>query len=943
MRSTPFFFLFFSFLALSFSAAHATDYVSAGSGLWSTTTTWTPNGNPNSGDNVTILATHTVSTTNTGRNVNNIIVNGTLRQINVTTVYGNMTINGTMNRNNSNLTIRGDFTFNGTLTGTGGRIIFSTNAKNINGNGTISGGPAAGEWQFQVNTSIASSLTISKAGIFTVNSGVTVTNNANITLTDNTVNLSAADAVWTNASNSSLSVSRTFAGSGILNASSSGNTITYLYFASAPTCTLKVPSTSTYHNLTVRNGGTKFIPNDLYINGDFTIGSTGTITTLNMNGKNLTIKGNLTTAGTTPAVNGNTGTVTFDGSAAQTISGTISSFPFTNITVNNPNGVSSSVPMTISGATTLEDGTLSSSSIVTFNGSLAQSINGTSGSLMTKDFTLSNANGLTTNLPVAVSGTMTLTSGRFYVNSDLDFNGTSAQVITGGSGDIYCMATGHVMTTNSTSVTTSRPITIDGGTISVLAGTLATGSVKINLLSYAGVSGRIGDCTGGTITGNQWFIERYIPSSDTGWQDISCPINGANISSWDSSLYMSLSSSCPDGMAQSWQSVYYWDASAQDWVAVSSCSEPLSSGRGFEIWLATTTTSFTEDTIRTIGTPKFGPVSVSIGSANGEVALVGNPYASPIDWTYLATNNSNVKNYFSIFDETTHNYESWDCTGGPCAPTGGKLAGSEIPAYQGFWVENLTGTSTFNFAESDKVATTTEILKAVKPAEIDIIRMRLYSDDRPHQHNSMIRFVDGYSESYDQTGDIRYRKSRDASAPSLTLQTSDNQLLSVGYYPVSASELHIPIQASVAVPGSYHIDFRNINLVKSYDCLILEDEQTGQRISLDGNFTYNFTAKKEKDFIKHFILRCYKHVSDCGIQNHNSTLKILPYETGVKIASDHTGAASATLLNILGQPLQKIQLADGQTEFYFDIHSGHGIYFISITTEEGISTRKFVY
>ncbi|NCT22254.1 hypothetical protein GW781_14015, partial [bacterium] len=109
-----------------------------------------------------------------------------------------------------------------------------------------------------------------------------------------------------------------------------------------------------YNNLTI-TGSTQTktwtLGADRTVNGNVTINASAPLTL--SGAQNVTVKGNWSNSGTfTPG----TGTVTFNGSSAQTIGGT-SATTFNNLTVNNASGVSlSSVDATMNGTLTFTAG-----------------------------------------------------------------------------------------------------------------------------------------------------------------------------------------------------------------------------------------------------------------------------------------------------------------------------------------------------------------------------------------------------------------------------------------------------------------------------------------------------------------------------------------------------------------------------------------------------------
>ena len=194
-----------------------------------------------------------------------------------------------------------DFTINGTLSGTtSGSVQFSTNAKTISGTGSVTTG-APCIFNAGASTTIAAGVAISKGSYFRVATGVTVTNNGSITSTNNTLDL-VGTGTWINAaSTSTLSVTAAMTGTGTLDASAADNTVIY---AGAGSYTIKTPSASTYHNLTLQGGGTKTAAADLTINGRLSVEAS---TTLATGTQTITLTSN---AAGTASIGNSSGTIT---------------------------------------------------------------------------------------------------------------------------------------------------------------------------------------------------------------------------------------------------------------------------------------------------------------------------------------------------------------------------------------------------------------------------------------------------------------------------------------------------------------------------------------------------------------------------------------------------------------------------------------------------------
>ncbi len=329
--------------ASSATVLNVTKYVildtdlSGGTGNWGTGSTWESAATPLSSESARILAGDVVEI-NTNESIENLIVNGTLR----------------FTGNNRTLTVSGDL-----FVGPAGLIDFNSSGcsidltsslsspqAEIDGTGTISGASAGDINIFNAGKTIASSAVISFGSTITmfIDNGLTVTNTGSI---DVAGDISGGDgtSTWTNSSNSTLTIGGDILTTGVLNASTSGNSVIYNTTAAA---NVKVPS-SNYQNLEIQDG-TKTLTASIDVNDVFTL----TSGTFAMGTNSMTVAGDLTyTAGTLTS----TGTITLDGSANQTVSGT---WTIPNLTINNTldgsDAISVSSNISVSTLLTLTDG-----------------------------------------------------------------------------------------------------------------------------------------------------------------------------------------------------------------------------------------------------------------------------------------------------------------------------------------------------------------------------------------------------------------------------------------------------------------------------------------------------------------------------------------------------------------------------------------------------------
>jgi hypothetical protein len=267
------------------------------------TFTFSGAGNLYIGGNFTGAGTFTASTstvtyngsgaqTVAAKTYNNLTINksaGTATQAGNTTVNNDFTISqGEHSTSTFTLGIAGNFTVNGTLSGSGA-VTLSGTTKNINGTGsitnsatlTISGG----------GKTILSSANLTFSNTIAISGAITVTNNGIITSNANGgITGSVAGSTWTNAANSTLKVSGPLLATGTLNASANPNTVEYQGSSIAQTI-----KPVTYHNLALSNASTKTAATGFTVNNTLTIGS-GSNLTIN-NGIILQVLGAVDTYG----------------------------------------------------------------------------------------------------------------------------------------------------------------------------------------------------------------------------------------------------------------------------------------------------------------------------------------------------------------------------------------------------------------------------------------------------------------------------------------------------------------------------------------------------------------------------------------------------------------------------------------------------------------------
>lgn len=359
--------LLYTGLLLGATNANAAVCNSLASGNWNVAATWSCDATPGATDDVTINAGHNISLNGADRQAQSftIAATGTLTTgSDSLTIQNNgvVQIDGVVQGNGNNAS---RFIKNGTggLSGTGS--FNDLQQVEINGDTTIAAGTTLTFTGDECRLALAAGVDVINNGVVTYDTPASCGTASTLTLTGtstwtNNGTVSAetvtggSGAIWTNAENSVLNVRDAFlttAGT-VLNASANPNTVNYS--GTIAQQTVKLPSGGNYYHLTLSGSGNKNpVGGSTYnILGNFTVNAgptwrgtaPGTDPNVNISG-NLVVDGTFTAGDGAYGLAGNfthngtfttgTGVFTFNGSAAQTLDGTATNTTIANLTMGN--------------------------------------------------------------------------------------------------------------------------------------------------------------------------------------------------------------------------------------------------------------------------------------------------------------------------------------------------------------------------------------------------------------------------------------------------------------------------------------------------------------------------------------------------------------------------------------------------------------------------------
>lgn len=914
--------------------------ISRVTGNWNAAATWTPNGVPTAGDNVTIANGHTVSIIAAAL-CNNLVVGqgaAAILQYNgatarVLAVNNNVTVNplasflvNTGSNVTHSLTVEGNIVNNGTINFAtdGDSRANVTFAKD--GNQTISGTGAVSSFNrlvVNLGTSIDNILNISTsnfsaaANFLDLLSGtlkLSTTNAVSITSHTAAITLPANTGLWLNSANLTLNMngSATLYGKitvtgGTLNIGNSadkdlistGGSIEIT--GGAMNIAGKLDG-STINNLCDFNisGGTLVVPTFSSTSttvAPFHIAGAGS--QCNMTGGSIVIQrasatGNLgfTNIGTSGAIV--TGGTLQIGNAATPAAQTIdinTDSQINNLLVNSANATArlNTNALAVKNNVTISTGILNANNLglslggnwsnaslftpgtgtVTFNGTSAQTILRSGGEAFgnilftgagTKTFlsqlstsgNFSIASGAsvdvnTSNFALVIKGNF-INSGSFDARSSLVLlNGTSAQTIGGSSTTTF-----FDLTLNNTAGATLSNAQNLKGSLTLNNGTFNTNSQVFTMLSDAANTARIAQITGsGNITGNV-TIQRFVPGGITGWALLGSPISSAlTMNDWDDDIYISCNS-CPDGSAAGFISIYTYSEpvagvydGAASYIPFSNINDPIVPGKGYWVYMGDGQYTTSDITLDLTGTPiKFAyPMPLNYTNhgtpADDGWNLITNPYPSAISWAALKGSTANVDNavyvYNTDLNSGTGGFASYvNGISSPAVGSGGQ--GDVIAMGQGFYV-HTTGAATLTAQEANKVATNTTFLRSTNTLSNQALLRLMLRGANASEDETVLYIEPNAHDYFDMAYDSYKMRSQTPGASFIALEHDSDAFQINGIAPVNGN-FTTPVKALTGSSGSYTITADNISSFPAGACISLYD-----------NFTATTTDLKTSDYV----------------------------------------------------------------------------------------------
>jgi len=388
-------------------------------------------------------------------------------------------------------------------------------------------------------------------------------------------------------------------------------------------------------------------------------------------------------------------------------------------------------------------------------------------------------------------------------------------------------------------------------------------------------------------------MERYIDAGETYWRYFASAVQGATIANYLDDFVTAgfPGSPWPDFP---FNSIYTYDETlgpGLGYIPCSGASQIIQVGQGLQVWAGDTITGTQPFVIDLVGQPNQGPITMPVTyTFTGIVEedgwnLVGNPYASTIDWDSPRWTKVNMANAIYIQDPDTKQYATY--VAGASTNGGSRYIASQ----QSFWVHAIAPSPQLIATEGIKSSIDQTFIKAHAETNAGT-KIRLQSIEKFDE--VVIRDIPGTTEFVEYEFDAKKLWGGWGSVPQLSFVNSIYDDLTVHSFDFENEEWTIPLRAIVFETGIYHLIFENTDEL-NVTCLKIEDTYTGNIYAINNNEILSFEMY-DTTYSPRFLL----HIGKKYPQLINNVTCYGENNGSIEIDFNQTGNANYSLTSLSG-------------------------------------------
>ena len=581
---------------------------------------------------------------------------------------------------------------------------------------------------------------------------------------------------------------------------------------------------------------------------------------------------------------------------------------------------------------------------------------------------------------IPITNNVVVSAGTLQISSDQTLNNLT--ISSGG----LTIDDGVTLTINGTltysggtmsygSTTLGNLVISSSGQLIVSSGTFSTNG-RLTLKSDASGTASIGN-SAGSISGNV-TVERYIPAlSSSGirgrYRFLSSPLTNATLADWQGETHITGLGIGFDTTTTNAPSVYWYEETRGGnlntrWTAATATTGyDLVNGRGYRVFIRGDRTANRLNgvqspdqnaiTLNLTGTLKQGsvnfnsPTDLVTYTGSGSDAgwcLIGNPYASPIDWQASSGwTRSNVGSGIAIFNPQTNSY-SYSINIGDASDNSfvSVNGGSRyISSGQGFFIRTTNSSPTLSCSESVKVTNTPAYIYKTPPS--NQLRLKLIQDST-NIDETVIAFGEKFSDDFLETEDVNKLTNVTVNISSVV---GIEQYAAINFTSINYKEKTIPLSVWGNANGNYQLDLTQVEGFDPTVTLFLKDKFLNTTTTIDQNKSINFSITDDSlskgDFRFEILFKNNNtNVNEISSSIFKTNLNLFPNPASdilnINLSNANFKNSNIVVYNLSGMEVIKSIMNGASAQLNIET-LGSGVYFVKVSNENGFSkTVKFV-
>ena len=417
------------------------------------------------------------------------------------------------------------------------------------------------------------------------------------------------------------------------------------------------------------------------------------------------------------------------------------------------------------------------------------------------------------------------------------------------------------------------------------------------------------------------IVQRYLPGEVSAWHMVSAPVSAMTIanSDWspnnDEDLYLWHE---PD--PGTW--VNYKNTSVTPTFTAVNPGDNFIAGRGYIVNYnsANLTNKFESSGLNT------GDINITLAKSTTKAwdweagwNLIGNPYASGLDWNAVSKTGIVTEIYAQIYNASKAGGAGYEAVDGV------------IGSGQGFFVQAASDQVVLSLHPSQQVHSTTQTFKK---SGSDKLVLRL-SNDVNYDETTIL--INGESIPEHDFYDASKLFSFDPMVPQFYTLTPEGRKLAINSMNAITESTAIPLSLKMQGSGIMSISITKAEGIFGDYEIILQDLITNVQQELSEHPTYNFMASEDDDQNR-FLLK----FGSVGVDEFtdNGERSIWMQYGSLYVLNPYACVATVELYSIQGQVILRREIGQGLQSIPVNVATG--TYLVMMRTDNAVTTRKLI-